>query len=179
MKIYIENQNEELLDNDKFINTLKSLDKYFNNFKIINEVYSDEGIFITDENNVNKLVIKDEDISKINNYYKNINLLIDKSEINSIKVNQIPFDHFSIVVIKFYYQLNNKSKINFVVEGNYKLKKNKVYEIMYNELEKNIKNINKYDHFVCSNFYFEVSKDSDINNIFFKEDINVFLSHFN
>jgi len=196
MKIYFENQNQNQnqkqneKQNEKkesfsesILKKMIFLDKYFSTFEINNEIYCEEGIFTIDEKSLQKCLIIDKPIIKVENYYKNIDLLLDTSEIIKEDVFQIPSNHITLLSVKFYYKLTPESKIHFVVEGNFINNTSKTneknFEFIYNDLTKNIKNIKKYANFIPSNYYFEVPKYQDIHNYFFREDLIVFLSDLN
>ena len=151
MKIYIDNYN-----NEKMFKKLGSFNKYLLNKTNVIEVYSDEGIYLVDPNNIHKITYLDKPIKKIKYSDKN-DFIIDSSETKLTIVNQIPSDCIILKMETHNYQLNAKSKIKFVV--NFALIKNEDYNL--------------------HNFYFDVSDDIDINSPLFKEDINVFLSLLN
>ena len=151
MKIYIDNYN-----NEKMTKKLGSFNKYLLNKTNVIEVYSDEGIYLVDSNNIHKITYLDKPIKKIRYSDKN-DFIIDLSETKLTIVNQIPSDCIILKMETHNYQLNTKSKIKFVV--NFALIKNEDYNL--------------------HNFYFDVSDDIDINSPLFKEDINVFLSLLN
>ena len=78
-------------------------------------IYSLEGIFRIQNNNIMKLIPKDIPIEKIN--YNNNNFLIDKSKYEFIKdIYSIPFNHILYNIKQVEYKLNNKSKISLIVE---------------------------------------------------------------
>ena len=151
MKIYIDNYN-----NEKMFKKLASFNKYLLNKTNVIEVYSDEGIYLVDPNNIHKITYLDKPIKKIRYLDKN-DFIIDSSETKLTMVNQIPSDCIILKMETHNYQLNTKSKIKFVI--NFALIKNLDYSL--------------------HNFYFDVSDEIDINSPLFKEDINVFLSLLN
>ena len=151
MKIYINNYNI-----DNLSKKLKGLNEYLINKTNSIEIYSDEGIYLVDENNMYNITYLDRSIQKIN-YTDDIEMSIDLSTTNSIIVNQLPSDNIILKLATYIYKIDAKSKIKFVI--NFVL----------------IKNINYNLH----DFYFDVSDDIDINSPLFKEDINVFLSLLN
>jgi hypothetical protein len=170
MKIYIENYNP-----NKLIKKLDKLDTYFLMKKDIVEIYCDEGIYIIDNNNCYKRNISNENI--VNKTVNGVNYVIDETVITNENVYQIPPDHISINITKFYYGLpnanqfknQNQNMINLVIEGVKNMKPN--YDNNYDE--------SKYDNFLLNNFYIEVFFKENIDTILQKEIINVFLSLLN
>ena len=170
MKIYIENYNP-----NKLMKKLDKLETYFLMKKDIVEIYCDEGIYIIDNNNCYKRNISNENI--VNKTVNGVNYVIDETVITNENVYQIPPDHISINITKFYYGLpnanqfknQNQNMINLVIEGVKKMKPN--YDNNYDE--------NKYDNFLLNNFYIEVFFKENIDTILQKEIINVFLSLLN
>ena len=75
MKLYIENYN--IL---KISKKLKQLGGLFVNNSYRKEIYSVEGIFTIDKNNLYKITYVDGEISRVSNYIDNVNIIIDKSE---------------------------------------------------------------------------------------------------
>ena len=151
MKIYINNYNI-----DNLSKKLKGLNKYLISKTNSIEIYSDEGIYLVDENNMYNITYLDRPIQKIN-YTDDIEMSIDLSTTNSIIVNQLPSDNIIVKLATYIYKICPRSKVNLIV--NFTLTKNMEYKPY--------------------NFYFDVSDDIDINGPIFKEDINVFLFHLN
>ena len=151
MKIYINNYNI-----DNLSKKLKGLNKYLISKTNSIEIYSDEGIYLVDENNMYNITYLDRSIQKIN-YTDDIEMSIDLSTTNSIIVNQLPSDNIIVKLATYIYKICPRSKVNLIV--NFTLTKNMEYKPY--------------------NFYFDVSDDIDINGPIFKEDINVFLFHLN
>ena len=174
MKIYIENYNP-----NKLIKKLDKLETYFLMKKDIVEIYCDEGIYIIDNNNCYKRNISNENI--VNKTVNGVNYVIDETVITNENVYQIPPDHISINITKFYYGLpnanqfknQNQNMINLVIEGVKNMKPNydNKYDNNYDE--------SKYDNFLLNNFYIEVFFKENIDTILQKEIINVFLSLLN
>ena len=144
MKIYIENYNPS-----KLIKKLDKLDTYFLCKKDIVELYCDDGMYLIDKNNCYKLNISNENV--VNKSLNGVNFIIDESVVTNIGVYQIPPEHISINISKFYYGLpnanqlknQNQNMINLVIEGVKNMKPN--YDNNYDE--------NKYDNFIPNNFY--------------------------
>jgi hypothetical protein len=151
MKIYINNYNI-----DNLSKKLKGLNEYLINKTNSIEIYSDEGIYLVDENNIYNITYLDRPVQKIN-YTDDVEMCIDLSTTNSIIVNQLPSDNIILKLATYTYKLCPRSKVKLIV--NFTLNKNMEYKPY--------------------NFYFDVSDDIDINGPIFKEDINVFLFHLN
>ena len=151
MKIYINNYNI-----DNLSKKLKGLNEYLINKTNSIEIYSDEGIYLVDENNIYNITYLDRPIQKIN-YTDSIEMSIDLSTTNSIIVNQLPSDNIILKLATYTYKICPRSKVKLII--NFTLTKNMEYKPY--------------------NFYFDVSDDIDINGPIFKEDINVFLFHLN
>ena len=156
MKIYIENYNIENLSKK-----MKGLNKYLTNKTNVIEVYSDEGIFIIDQQNIYKVDYLDKPIKNvkyINETNTIFDMMIDSSETTSTIVNQLPPDNVIMKTETQVYQTNATSKVKLVI---------------ISQLNKPVNEYKPHD------FYFDVSNDIDINSPIFKEDINVFLFHLN
>ena len=154
MKIYIENYNIENLSKK-----MKGLNKYLTNKTNVIEVYSDEGIFVIDQQNIYNVDYLDKPIKNgkyISETGTVFNMIIDTSETTRTIVNQLPPDNIIMKTETQVYQINATSKTKLVVISTLS------------------KAINEYKP--CD-FYFDVSNDIDINSPIFKEDINVFLFH--
>ena len=156
MKIYIENYNIENLSKK-----MKGLNKYLTNKTNVIEVYSDEGIFVIDQQNIYKVDYLDKPI-KNGKYISEtggvFNMIIDTTETTKAIVNQLPPDNIIMKTETHLYEINATSKTKLVV----------------------ISTLNKaINEYKPRDFYFDVSNDIDINSPIFKEDINVFLFHLN
>uniref|UniRef100_A0A6C0IFC7 Uncharacterized protein n=1 Tax=viral metagenome TaxID=1070528 RepID=A0A6C0IFC7_9ZZZZ len=171
MKIYIENYNPI-----KLIKKFDKLDTYFLSKKDIVEIYCDEGIYLIDHNNCYKRIISNENV--VNKSLNGVNYIIDETDIKNTDVSQIPPDHISINITKFYFGLpnannlknQNQNLINLVIEGVKNMKPN---------YDNNYDTQNKYENFLPNNFYFEVFYTENIDVILHKEILNVFLSLLN
>lgn len=156
MKIYIDNYNIENLPKK-----MKCLNKYLTNKTNSIEVYSDEGIFVIDQQNIYNITYLDKPIKKvkyINNNDTKFDMMIDTTETTKTIVNHLPQDNIIIKTETQIYQIDASSKTKLVVNS---------------RLNKLVNEYKVYD------FYFDVSNDIDINSPIFKEDINVFLFHLN
>ena len=151
MKIYINNYNI-----DNLSKKLKGLNEYLINKTNSIEIYSDEGIYLVDENNIYNITYLDRPTKKVN-YINDVEMIIDFSTTNSTIVNQLPSDNIILKLATYSYKICPRSKVKLIV--NFTLSKNMEYKPY--------------------NFYFDVSDDIDINGPIFKEDINVFLFHLN
>ena len=110
MKIYIENYNPI-----KLIKKFDKLDTYFLSKKDIVEIYCDDGIYLIDHNNCYKRIISNENV--VNKSLNGVDYIIDETDIRNIDVSQIPPDHISINITKFYFGLpnaNNLKKKNYL-----------------------------------------------------------------
>jgi hypothetical protein len=152
MKLYIEKY-----DILKLSKKLKQLSGLFINNSYKKEIYSDEGIFTIDKNNLYKITYLDGEILKIPNYIDNVNIIIDKSEETREIVNQLPFENFILNLETRNYVLNPQSKIKLVID------------FIITD------NMNPEPY----NFYIDIPDIIDINSPLFKEDLNVFLFHLN
>ena len=152
MKLYIENY-----DILKISKKQKQLSSLFINNSYKKEIYSNEGIFTTDKNNLYKITYLDGEISKIPKYIDNINIVIDKSEETREIVNQLPFENFILNLETRNYVLNPQSKIKLVIDF-----------LITDNMDPE-----------PYNFYIDIPNIVDINSPLFKEDLNVFLFHLN
>lgn len=150
MRIFIKNYNI-----NKIADVIPLLNKYNTQLYELLEVYSTDGIYNIDSNNLVKLNYTDIPITSINNYYKDISILIDKSYINIEKVSQLPPEHIAISINKQSFFVNKTSPIKMILET-----------------------INDNNN-TLYNFYFEMKDELDINNVFIKEELIVFLSLLN
>ena len=156
MKIYIDNYNITNLSKK-----MKGLNKYLTNKTNTIDVYSDEGVFSVDQQNIHKVTYLDKPVKKvkyINETNTIFDLMIDSSETTLSIVNQLPPDNVIMKTETLVYQTCMTSKVKLVI---------------ISLLNKHVNEYKPHD------FYFDVSNDIDINSPIFKEDINVFLFHLN
>ena len=156
MKIYIDNFNITNLSKK-----MKGLNKYLTNKTNNIDVYSDEGIFSVDQQNIHKITYLDKPVKKVKYINENniiFDFLIDTSETTKLIVNQLPCDNVITKMETQMYQTSASSKVKLVI---------------ISLLNKHVNEYKPHD------FYFDVSNDIDINSPIFKEDINVFLFHLN
>jgi hypothetical protein len=158
MRIFIKDYNLNAL-----VSKLPLLDKYIKETNFIYEIYSKDGIYQIDSNNIYKLCIDDKPIEYYNNYYNSVSLICDISSINKIKENQIPIDGIENYIKNIYYSLDSNSKIKLLIQ-----------------IDNNLCNENNMINVI--NIYFEINvkdEDIDLNNYFIKNELNVFLSILN
>ena len=156
MKIYIDNYNIKNLSKK-----LKGLNKYLTNKINTIDVYSDDGIFLIDQQNIHNITYLDKPVRKVKYINENdtiFDMMIDSSETIITMVNQLPPDNLIMKMETQVYQTTATSKVNLVIVS--------LLNRQFNEYKPN-------------DFYFDVSNDIDINSPIFKEDINVFLFHLN
>jgi len=161
MKIYIHNFNIDILSD--MMSQLS--DKYTHSETYI-IIYSECGIYrIDDDTTIKKLICLDNDIKFFKNYYNEFTLIADPSYYTTEIVNNIEPQHISKSVKRCFFEINEKSQIQLVIEGDET--KNVNGGINANSL------INPYD------IYFEVPNNTDINDALVKKEIIVFLSLLN
>jgi len=158
MKLYIKNYKP--ID---VLNKIELLDQYYVNNKYSIEIISDDGIFYIDEKKIYKMnIILDKLVELRSN---DLELMLDKSIYKNIVNYQLPLNHINFYITSFYYVINPKSKIKLVIEGKYE--------------NNNIKETNKYNNFMPTNFYFEVPNEKTNFELLNNDDLNVFLSLLN
>ena len=170
MKIYIKDYNPK-----DILKKIKLIDEYYYSTKKSIEIISDDGIFYIDNKKMCKInIVLDELIELKNN---NFDILLDKSVYRNDTVHQLPFSYIETHITTFYYNINSKSKIKLVIEGN--------YDIIYNEIkdnkviDKDKIVMNKYYNFTPTNFYFEAPNEKSDFELLNNDDLNVFLSLLN
>jgi hypothetical protein len=160
MKIYIINILPETLTN--------KLQKIIAEFglpeeKIKYELYSKEFGILTIENDlIFHNETKFETDYELIKGYNNFDLLVDKTIYNQYEVvSQLPVDYICTLINEFKFKLHKKANLSLIIE---------CIEETVNFEKKNIP----------INYYFDYEdKKLDLNNSFFKEDFNRFLSHLN
>lgn len=156
MKIYIDNYSIENLSKK-----MKGLNKYLTNKTNTIDVYSDEGVFLIDNQNIQRITYLDKPVKKVKYINENntiFDLTIDSSETIITMINQLPPDNIIMKTETQVFQTSAASKVNLVIVS---------------LLNRQLNEYKPHD------FYFDVSNDIDINSPIFKEDINVFLFHLN
>ena len=151
MRIYLENFNYQNIN----FNNLK---KYKNELKEIIEIYSDNGLFLIENNRIFSLKYKDGLIEKCNNYLNNINLILDKTIIkkNMNMVSHVPINNIQRKLKLYFYKLRDKSPLKLVLTY-----ENNIIVDMY---------------FMLFETYAAYSI-ADLNNFSIKEDIVEFLNY--
>jgi hypothetical protein len=106
MRVYI---NNDTIDISKITSSC-----ILQNSRNIYEVFSRDGLFLVEEDNVYRLNVSDGDIINSDNF------TIDKSSIERIKTTTLPYDHFSIPKKQTSYKFKTTQKLKtpilFVVE---------------------------------------------------------------
>ena len=155
MKLYINNFNIDILSD-----IMKQLsDKYIRSELYI-QIYSDEGIYRVDnDTTIKKLICIDNNIKILKKYYNEFTLIADPSYYTTEIVNNIAPVHISTSIKRYFYEINESSKIQLVIEG---------------EVTKNANDIIN-----ANDIYFEVPNNIDINDALVKKEIIVFLSLLN
>ena len=157
MKIYIQNFNIDILPD-----IMKQLLASYTHTESYILIYSENGIYrIDDDTTIKKQICLDNNIKFFKNYYNEFTLIADPSYYTTEIVNNIAPDHISTSVKRCFFEINEKSKIQLVIEGE------ETKNVNANSL------INPYD------IYFEVPNNIDINDALVKKEIIVFLSLLN
>jgi len=99
------------------------IEQFYKKTETTKMIYSTEGIFSVEINNIFKMVPVDKPIKKITNYKKGVTILIDESYFEKQLVySQIPFDHTYLEQSFKYYCLGNEerkdSNLYLVIEEN-------------------------------------------------------------
>jgi hypothetical protein len=164
-KIYIKNY-DPLLIKKKF----GKLDEYFRNKEVTVDIFSPDGLFMIENNRLFKLKPVDKDV--VTHMFEGHELLFDSSYYEREQmVSQIPYDHISMDVVKYYFYqeaLGKKSFLRLVIEG---IIDDKPDILSMPDINNNY---NKYKNFTPTNFYFLANESFD--NILVKKELNVFLS---
>jgi hypothetical protein len=142
------------------------------------EIYSTEGIFYIDNNTTYKLLYDDKSIIKLQNYYQQLDLVIDKSVITRKLTTQLPPKHLATPIKTFVFKKDPQSNIKFVIIGHTNINSNNTNHNNMNTPFMD-KNFNKDLQIIISDFYIDVPDDINLNNIFIKEEISEFLSMLN
>jgi hypothetical protein len=143
------------------------------------EIYSTEGIFYIDNNTTYKLLYNHESIIKLQNYYKELDLAIDKSVIIREITCQLPTKHLANPIKTFVFKKDPQSKIKFIIIGHKNINSNNTNHNNNMNTPFMDKNFNKDLQIIISDFYMDVPDDIDLNSIFIKEEISEFLSMLN
>ena len=159
MKIYVcDYQPSKLSD------ILPKLEKYFLRTELKYEMFSEEGIFIVNENKTLKMKMVKDKTENLKKYIGDWNVWVDYSEMKYELVSQIPVDVIVQPVVSFNYEIDKGSKTKLVIEGLYDAS-------TINQITKT----NKYKGFSPKDFYFLTEAKGNINDLNIKEEINEFL----
>ena len=116
MKIYIKNSIPKQI-NLTSINATKST---------FQEIYSSDGIFRIQNNNISKLI--PQDVASENFNYNNIEFIIDKSSYLFRKnIYTIQYEHINYNIEQYEYKLHNNSLASMVVQYH----KNKIFNLYF------------------------------------------------
>lgn len=128
MKIYIKNFMPKNID----INTITP------NVKHYRDIYSVDGIFRIQNDNIYKLIPQDVTLENFN--YNNMEFIIDKSSyIFRKNIYSIPYEHISCYIEEFEYKLDKKSMVSLVV----KYRNREIFDLYFyteNSISTNLKN---------------------------------------
>ena len=176
MKVYVLNY-----DLNKISTVIPELLKLIMTFLEGIEIYSNEGIFYIDNNITYKLMYNHESIIKLQNYYEQFDLVIDKSVITREITCQMPPKHLANPIKKFVFKKDPQSKIKFVIIGSSSsnINNNNNMNTAFMNTPFMDKNFNKDLQVIISDFYMDIPDDIDLNNMFIKEEISEFLSMLN
>jgi hypothetical protein len=152
MRIFIPNYNLNSLSSK-----LKLLEIYLVNTTTQYEVFSNDGIFQIDGSNTYRFTFNDKCVTLCKNYSNNFDILVDHSVISKVKSCQIPVDSIIIPTKNNYYSLFSNSKLKLLIQ-------------MKQEESSGV---------TLLDFYFIINEEMDINSIFIKDELNVFLSLLN
>ena len=96
-------------------NNIDCLNSFYKTVTTYKDIYSPEGLFRIQNNNLFQLIPKD--ISVINTKYNDTNFMIDNSYyIYNKNIYCIPYNHIIYNIEKTEYKLDNKSKISLIIE---------------------------------------------------------------
>jgi hypothetical protein len=154
MKIYINNLN---------LNILKDIEDILSNQYVISDnyiqLYTNEGIYSIEKDNIYALEPIDKDIKIYEKYFNNFTIIVDSSYFKKTLTSCINGNrHLSVNVKKDFYRFHKNSKMQLIIE--------------------NHKNMLSGDY-IPSDIYFEFDQNIDINELFIKQDITEFLSLLN
>jgi hypothetical protein len=140
----------------KLHDKIKLLEPYLVNISEYYEGFSKEGCFLMDSSNIYKLLHQYKPLKIIEKYLHNFTIMVDYSNTIKKKENQIPVDTEVILVKKIQYSIDKKSKMKLIIHTSSNLHDVKILD-----------------------FYFEIDEEVDLNNMFIKNELNVFLSCLN
>ena len=100
------------------------IEQFYKKTETTKMIYSNEGIFSVETNNIFKMIPVDKPISRFPNYYKKgLTIIVDESYFEKhLLYSQIPFDHIFLEKSFKYYCLGNEerkdSNLYLVIEEN-------------------------------------------------------------
>ena len=90
------------------------IEQFYKKTETTKMIYSNEGIFSVEPNNIFKMIPVDKPIKKITNYKNGVTILIDESYFEKqLLYSQIPFDHIFLEQTFKYYCLGNIDGVIF------------------------------------------------------------------
>ena len=90
------------------------IEQFYKKTETTKMIYSTEGIFSVELNNIFKMIPVDKPIKKITNYKKGVTIVIDESYFEKqLLYSQIPFDHIYLEQSFKYYCLGNIDGVIF------------------------------------------------------------------
>jgi hypothetical protein len=178
MKLYIENCAIQNVSFEK----ISKMENVFTQHKQLIEIYSENGNFIIQNNQLYKTTIEEEmNIKHIKNYYNKFNLLIDNSCVEKQEYYCFPQNHIVLNLCESTYSLNKKSLLKLVVlfkhVDNLSLIGGTINSIKQPSNNHSSTHVptNKYTHYSPIDFYFTLPNNVDINTSEIKEEINKFM----
>jgi hypothetical protein len=155
MKIYINNFNLNILDSLK--DDIINLHDFIKETEVFIELFTDFGIYRIDNKTIYLLEPIDKDIIKYNNFYNNLTFILDSSYFEKKTINYINGNkHYSVQIKRELYKINSDSKVKLIIES----------QLIDNEYKPN-------------DIYFECQNEININDLFIKQELIVFLSTLN
>ena len=154
MKIYINNLNLNFLKDIQGI-----LEKHYINCENYIQLYTNEGFFRIEKNNIYSLEPVDIDVKIYEKYFNDFTLIVDLSYFKKTSITCIyGNNHLSTSIKRDIYKINKQSKLQLVIENH----------------ESDLSG-----HYNPSDIYFELDGNNNINELFIKQDIIEFLSLLN
>ena len=149
-------------------NLLETLEVHYKKTIKNRFLYSDDGIYYYDSDQIFKLTPCDKEPFIYNK--DNYNAIVDSSFYEKKEVySQIPSNHDWVDSVSFCYCIGEKSQVYFVIEGTYKRDK-----ITLNTTTQMIHS--KYHNFVPLECYFSTKDPQIMDNILLKKELNMFIS---
>ena len=110
MRIYLENYNYQNIN-------FRTLKNFILETKEITEIYSDDGLFLIENNKIYYLNYKDGTIERSMDYLDDINIVLDKTIIKKKMgmVSHIPFNNIKRKLKLHYFKLREKSPLKLVL----------------------------------------------------------------